>query len=174
MYNSAFFSSLASHDYSVIHATEDWVNDAAYKLDDGVDLDWLVPSNFDVAKVQRSMSGLQTLSNTECIKAHATDFTPSRQTVVVVCDETSSKDASPLLGIAHKRFAAGGSPVVIQSLLIEELGLLCVLGTIQKSSLMLRNGSPMATKQNTVSASWSQNLSICVDTMSMLQLSGSS
>jgi hypothetical protein len=198
MYNSAFFSSLASHDYNVVYATEDWVNGAAYKLDDGVDLGLLVPSSFDVAKVQRSVSEFQTLNNTECIKAYATDFTPSRQTVVVVCDETSSKDPNPLLGIAHNRFAAGGSPVysyawyfsarLIPLRIVLTNDRICdtvpadwgigVTVCPRNYPEVLAHASewkPNGHKeQNTVSVSWSQNLSVCADTMSMLQLSGSS
>jgi hypothetical protein len=99
MYNSAFFSSLASYDYNVVYANEGWLTGAAYNAT-RASLAWS-PSKFDVSLVQQSASKFQRLTNARCIEAYATDFTPDRRTVVVVCNESSSYNGIPLLDGAN-------------------------------------------------------------------------
>jgi hypothetical protein len=102
MYSSAFFSSLASNDYNLVFANEGWLTGAAYNAT-RASLAWL-PSEFDVSLVQRSASKFQRLTNARCIEAYATDFTPDRRTVVVVCNESSSYNGIPLLDGANGRY----------------------------------------------------------------------
>jgi hypothetical protein len=99
MYNSAFFSSLASYDYNVVYANEGWLTGTAYNAT-RASLAWS-PSKFDVSLVQQSVSKFQRLTNARCIEAYATDFTPDRRTVVVVCNESSSYNGIPLLDGAN-------------------------------------------------------------------------
>ncbi len=63
----------------------------------GPQFNWL-PREFDVSMVLRSISDFELLNNAKCIEAYATDMTPDRRTIVVVCDETSTQDGNSLLG----------------------------------------------------------------------------
>lgn len=115
MYNSAFFSSLATNDYNLVFATENWLSGAAYNTSnpdpytgEGLLGFYWLPPGFDVSMVLRSIPDFELLSNAKCIEAYATEMMPDRRTVVVVCDDSDTLDGNSLLGGYHMSWPNDG------------------------------------------------------------------
>lgn len=105
-YNSAFFSSLATNDYNIVYATEDFVTGAPFNATNAIGEYWL-PSGYDVTLVQEQIASYERLENAACIEAYAQDFITDRRTLVIIASN-SSTDGGSLLGSDNYELASPG------------------------------------------------------------------
>lgn len=91
-YNSAFFSSIATNDYYVVYAAENFTQGAAFNTTGLVYQGYFLDNNSTVDhiidRVQTDAQAWERLTPSECISAYATDFVSDRRTVVVVSNNT--------------------------------------------------------------------------------------
>ncbi|KAI9714164.1 MAG: hypothetical protein M1812_006492 [Candelaria pacifica] len=86
MYNSAFFSTLATYDYNVVFASENFTTGASYDKKMFPDV-----SHFSMADLQARSKTFDRLENTECIRTYATDFINSHRNLVIIVDDPTAK-----------------------------------------------------------------------------------
>jgi hypothetical protein len=98
-YNSAFFSSIATNDYYIVYAAENFTQGAAFNTTGLVYQGYLLQDNptldHFIGRVQNDANGWERLAPSECISAYATDFVSGRRTVVVVSNATHFDTGEP-------------------------------------------------------------------------------
>jgi hypothetical protein len=105
-YNSAFFSSLATNDYNIVYATENFVTGAPFDAE-AIGATWL-PPGYDVTPVQEQIASYERLENAACIEAYAKDFITDRRTLVIIASN-SSTDGGSLLGSDSYELSSPGT-----------------------------------------------------------------
>ena len=105
-YNSAFFSSLATNDYNIVYATEDFVTGAPFNNPSAIGGAWL-PPGYNVTPVQEQIASYERLDNAACIEAYAKDFITDRRTLVIIASNSSTEGGS-LLGSDNYELSSPG------------------------------------------------------------------
>ncbi|KAI9767495.1 MAG: hypothetical protein M1835_007039 [Candelina submexicana] len=89
MYNSAFFSTLATYDYHVIFASENFITGAPYNRTKFPNV-----RNFNLTDLQLRAKTFDKLSNADCIRTYATDFINTHRNLVIVVDNATAVSSS--------------------------------------------------------------------------------
>ena len=106
-YNSAFFSSLATNDYNIVYATEDFVTGAPFQNTNAIGGGWQ-PPGYNVTPVQEQIASYERLENAACIEAYAKDFITDRRTLVIIASNSSTEGGS-LLGSDNYELSSPGT-----------------------------------------------------------------
>lgn len=100
-YNSVFFSAIATNNYSVLYAADDFIQGAAYNQDQFPDTE-----ECNVTDIQaRAQNDFVILNNEDCIHAYSKDFVEDRRNVIVVVKDPPA-DQGSLFKIAANEFPA--------------------------------------------------------------------
>jgi hypothetical protein len=111
MYNSAFYKSLATNDYSLLFVTQDFVDSEAVRATNGTVCN---PNNpyscmIDPDEVQNSLhnnpESWERLDNKACIDAYATNFLDSRRTLVLVSSNSTAQTNESVLDMETYLFS---------------------------------------------------------------------
>jgi hypothetical protein len=99
LYNSVFYSALATNNYSILYASQDFVQNGPYdrtKFPDSSDL--------NITAIQQNSNHNYTfLDNEDCIKAYARDYVENHRNVIVIVKNPPS-DQGSLFKIAENEF----------------------------------------------------------------------
>ena len=117
MYNSAVFSTLSDHEYSVAIVSHDFLTGAPFSDPDplpaGVNDTEIGYSSYPrqrFEELQNKISKLQNLSNDACVKAYRNEIVPDRRSVLAVSSATEHNN-SLLKYFSSDGFAVGGEGV---------------------------------------------------------------
>ena len=103
VYNSTFYAAIATNDYNILFATEDFVNGGGYDTSK-----FPTTSAQNITFFQDSAKTWVNLSNHDCIRNYANDFvTKYANVIAVVSNETTASDDS-LLSLAVNELPTGG------------------------------------------------------------------
>jgi hypothetical protein len=105
IYNSVFFSAIATNDYNYLYAAEGFARGAWFN-----ETQWPSNSEFNGAEIQKQAPNYQNLTNIECINAYATDFISDRRTLILVIETDSVNGTEPdgsLIGVTGYSFVNG-------------------------------------------------------------------
>lgn len=105
MYNSAFYKSLATNDYTLIFVRPEFVDGAAFNAslsDQSRDIQIDIgQSQIDIGQIQSEVgqtpSPYERLDKADCISAYATDFLSKRRNLVLVSNNSTKGQNSSLL-----------------------------------------------------------------------------
>ncbi|KIV87479.1 hypothetical protein PV11_03022 [Exophiala sideris] len=89
IYNSVFFSALATNNYSVLYTSPDFINGASYNTSAFPDT-----NDLNVTDIQSNAKQYDVLDNEDCIKAYAKDFVEARRNVIVVVKDPPANQGS--------------------------------------------------------------------------------
>ncbi|RVX74197.1 hypothetical protein B0A52_02029 [Exophiala mesophila] len=99
VYNSVFYSALATNNYNILYASEGFVNGDAYNKE-------LFPDDEDrnVTDIQARIAvDFESLTNEQCIARYAKDFVEDRRNVIVIVKDPPANQGS-LFKVASQEF----------------------------------------------------------------------
>lgn len=102
-YNSVFFSALATNNYSILYATQDFVQGGSYDQQEFPDTEPL-----NITDVQARASQFERLDNEDCIRAYAKDFIEDRRNVIAIVKNVTGEPS--LLHVSEQEFPAHITP----------------------------------------------------------------
>jgi hypothetical protein len=105
MYNSVFFSAIATNNYNYIYASEGfargaWFNETRWPSDNG----------FDGVELQKNAPTFENLTDKGCIQAYANDFVSTRRNVLLVVEgvpANGTKGKGSILEVNAYEFVSG-------------------------------------------------------------------
>ncbi|KIW60409.1 hypothetical protein PV05_00625 [Exophiala xenobiotica] len=89
IYNSVFYSALATNNYSVLYASESFVDGASYNTTKFPNTEQL-----NITDIQTRAKSFQVLNNEDCIHSYAKDFVEDRSNVIVVVKDPPTDEGS--------------------------------------------------------------------------------
>ena len=98
LFNSAFFTSIATNDYNVIFAQANFTTGAFFSTVNGANSANWQPPGWDPRAVQNNVTSYQRLDNRQCIEAYAQDLITDRRTLVVISSNASTRGDGSVLG----------------------------------------------------------------------------
>ncbi|KEF58819.1 uncharacterized protein A1O9_03662 [Exophiala aquamarina CBS 119918] len=109
LFNSSFFSSIASMDYHVIFATPGFLEGDRFNYTTADMFSWAMPSDTDIARVQQQVlqnsSRFERLENAQCIKTYAKDIITDRRSVIVITSDVPAPENGSVF-LATESFTA--------------------------------------------------------------------
>lgn len=94
IYNSAFYAAIASNEYNILYATEDFLNNGQYNS-----TRFPETTALNATAIQQDSSNYTRMSNLDCIKAYSEDFVTEYKTVIAVVHNTSQGNSGSLLDV---------------------------------------------------------------------------
>ena len=108
MFNSVFFNSIATNDYNVIFATEDYTTGANFSTANGFNTAYFQPPSYkeNLTNVQRQVQAgkFERLEKIDCIRSYAVDLVTDRRSLVVISSNTSKHDNGAVLGSGNQEY----------------------------------------------------------------------
>ncbi len=108
MFNSVFFTSIATHNYNVVFVTPNFTQGAPFSTASGRNTGAFQPPIWkeNLTTVQQLVQDnrFERLENAECINAYAVDLQTSRRTLVVVSSNASIHDTGSIIGSGHQDY----------------------------------------------------------------------
>ncbi|KIW21469.1 hypothetical protein PV08_02049 [Exophiala spinifera] len=98
VYNSIFYSALATNNYSILYASQSFVDLAAYN-----ETKFPNTRDLNITDVQSRAKSFERLNNADCIHAYARDFVEDRRNVIVVVKDPPANQGS-LFNITQNDF----------------------------------------------------------------------
>lgn len=108
MFNSVFFTSIATNDYNVVFATENFTTGANFSTANGFNTRYFQPPSYkeDLSSVQQQIarSEFERLENADCIRAYAVDLLTERRTLVLISSNSSTHGNGAVLGSGNQEY----------------------------------------------------------------------
>lgn len=102
VYNSTFYAAIATNDYNILYATEDFIEGAVYDKNKFPD-----SAAQNISRFQAGAPSWKTLNNHDCIMNYAHDFITEYRNVIAVVANSSAEDGS-LLEVAINELPPSG------------------------------------------------------------------
>lgn len=123
MFNSVFFTSIATHNYNVVFATRNFTRGAPFSTANGRNTRAFQPpiwkDNLTTVQQLAQDGRFERLENADCINAYAVDLQTSRRTLVVVSSNASIHDTGSVLGSGNQEYILPERYVTFPQLWIE-------------------------------------------------------
>ena len=94
MYNSVFFSTIASNDYRIIFATDSFISGGSFNT----------TKYKELKKIRDRVTTWERLENIDCLNQYATEFLSTRRTVIAVVDANSGKENGTVKGLISYKY----------------------------------------------------------------------
>ena len=108
MFNSVFFTSIATNNYNVVFATEGYTTGANFSTANGFNTREFQPPGFkeNLTLVQQHVRAGQyeRLEKVDCLKAYSADLVTDRRTLVVISSNVSKHDNGAVLGSGNQEY----------------------------------------------------------------------
>ena len=108
MFNSVFFTSIATNNYNVVFATPNFTQGAPFSTANGRNTVAFQPPIWkeNLTTIQQLVEDnrFERLENTDCINAYAVDLQTSRRTLVVISSNASVHDNGAVLGSGNQAY----------------------------------------------------------------------
>lgn len=108
MFNSVFFTSIATNDYNVIFATENFTTGGDFSTANGFNTAFFQPPSYkeNLTHIQRQIGAgyYERLENLDCIKSYAVDLLTDRRTLIVISSNVSKHDNGAVLGSGNQEY----------------------------------------------------------------------